>query len=118
MMKTQEATTTSEATKKTTAKGTKPAKAKPAPKSAKASRKAKPGRTAKTKDAARPGSKKDIVLKLLRREGGATLAELAKATGWQNHSIRGFLSAQVGKKMGLKLESEKVDGERRYRLPS
>ena len=58
---------------------------------------------------ARPGSKKEIVLKLLRRDHGATLADISKATDWQNHSIRGFLSGQVGKKVGLKLESEKVD---------
>ena len=46
---------------------------------------------------------------------GATLAEIAKATDWQNHSIRGFLSAQVTKKMKLKVESTKSeDGERTY----
>ena len=97
-MKTQEPTTTTEATKNTTAKASKAAKAKPAPKTAKAAKKTPAGKTAKVKNATRPGSKKDIVLKLLRREGGATLAELAKATGWQSHSIRGFLSGQVGKK--------------------
>jgi len=42
------------------------------------------------------------VLKLLRREQGAMLAEIAKATEWQNHSIRGFISGQVTKKMGLR----------------
>jgi hypothetical protein len=67
---------------------------------------------------ARSGSKKDIVLKLLQREAGATLAEIAKATDWQNHSIRGFLSAQVGKKMGLKVESTNIEGERTYRIVS
>src|SRR5688572_24030617 len=70
------------------------------------------------KTEARAGSKKEIVLKLLRREGGATIAQIAKATDWQNHSIRGFLSAQVGKKMKLKVESVKSEagGERTYRI--
>jgi hypothetical protein len=54
-------------------------------------------------------------LALLKRPDGATLQELMKATSWQPHSVRGFLSATVGKKMGLKVESVKPeDGERRY----
>jgi hypothetical protein len=60
-------------------------------------------------------SKKEKILRLLRRTGGATLKELMRATGWQAHSVRGFLSAQVGKKMGLKVVSAKAgDKERRY----
>ncbi|MBZ0148143.1 MAG: DUF3489 domain-containing protein [Pseudorhodoplanes sp.] len=39
-----------------------------------------------------------------------------KLTGWQGHSVRGFLAGTVSKKMNLKLESEKVDGERVYRI--
>ncbi len=77
-------------------------------------------KAATAKDAAptaREGSKKAIVLDLLRREKGATLAEIAKATDWQNHSIRGFISGTITKKMGLKVESTKgEDGERRYRI--
>jgi hypothetical protein len=92
---------------KTTKKATKGAKA---PKQATA-------KTSKQTTEARTGSKKEIVLKLLLRDQGATLADIAKATDWQNHSIRGFLSAQVGKKMGLKLESTKSDGDdRHYRI--
>jgi hypothetical protein len=53
-----------------------------------------------------------------RRKEGASIAEIAKATNWLNHSIRGLLSGQVTNKMELKLESEKVEGERRYRLPA
>ena len=46
-----------------------------------------------------------------------TLAEIAKPTDWQNHSIRGFTSEQVAKKMGLKVESTKNDvGDRTYRI--
>ena len=65
----------------------------------------------------RKDTKSAIVLGLLRREKGATIAEIAKATKWQDHSIRGFISASVGKKMGLKVESAKNDGgERTYRV--
>jgi hypothetical protein len=60
-------------------------------------------------------SKKAIVLDLLRRPKGATLAEVAKATDWQNHSIRGFISGNLTKKMGLTVESTKNEaGERTY----
>jgi hypothetical protein len=45
------------------------------------------------------------------------LKELAKATGWQAHSVRGFLSGTIGKKMGTPVESsQRADGERAYRL--
>jgi hypothetical protein len=94
----------------------------PAPKAPKgAPKKAKATKPpAKAKDVApeaREGSKKSIVLDLLRRKGGATLAEIAKATDWQNHSIRGFISGTLGKKMGLTVESSKNDaGDRVYRL--
>jgi Protein of unknown function (DUF3489) len=47
-----------------------------------------------------PGSKKAKLLNLLRREGGATLQDLTSTTGWQAHSVRGFLSGALGKKMG------------------
>ena len=57
------------------------------------------------------------IVGLLRRKEGATLADLTKATGWQPHSVRGFLSAQVGKKRGLKLKSTKRDdGVRVYSI--
>ena len=50
-----------------------------------------------------------------RRRGGASLKEIMKATGWQVHSVRGFLSGTVGKKMGLTVVSTKTgDGERSY----
>lgn len=64
-------------------------------------------------------SKSATIIALLRRKEGATLADLTKATNWQPHSVRGFLSAQVGKKLGLKLESTKhEDGRRIYRIAS
>src|SRR5208283_3494116 len=62
-------------------------------------------------------SKKNIILDLLRRPKGATMAEIAKATDWQNHSIRGFISGNLTKKMGLTVESTKNEaGERTYRV--
>ena len=50
------------------------------------------------------------------RASGATLEELMKAAGWQPHSVRGFLSGTVSKKMGLRLESFKRDDQRTYRI--
>ena len=66
---------------------------------------------------AREGSKKADVLALLQREGGATLQDLMTATGWQAHSVRGFLSGTLGKKMGLTVESAKrEDAVRAYSI--
>jgi hypothetical protein len=63
---------------------------------------------------ARPGSKTAKILDLVKRPGGATLKELQKATSWQPHSIRGFLSV-LGKKNGLAVQSTKsAEGERTY----
>jgi hypothetical protein len=64
---------------------------------------------------AREGSKTAKILDLLKRPGGATAKELLKATGWQPHSVRGFISGTLGKKMGLTVTSTKgEDGERSY----
>jgi hypothetical protein len=69
------------------------------------------------KPGARSGSKTAKILDMLRRPGGSSAKELLKATGWQSHSLRGFLSGTVGKKMGLSLTSTKgEDGERVYSL--
>jgi hypothetical protein len=63
----------------------------------------------------RPGSKTAKVLALLDRPQGAGIKELLKLTNWQPHSVRGFLSGVVTKKMGLKVTSTKTEsGERRY----
>ncbi len=67
----------------------------------------------------RDGTKGSTIVSLLRLKGGATIAELTKATGWQAHSVRGFLSGALKKKAGLAIASEKGDdGERRYRIAS
>jgi hypothetical protein len=70
-----------------------------------------------SENSAREGSKTDAVLKLLRGSGGATLNDLMNATGWQAHSVRGFISGTVGRKMGLTVVSRKIDsGERAYSI--
>jgi Protein of unknown function (DUF3489) len=61
-------------------------------------------------------NKKTEVIGLMKRAKGATLAEIMKATGWQSHTIRGFVSI-LGKKGGEKIESSKsADGDRTYRI--
>jgi hypothetical protein len=84
-----------------------------------APKKAKAAKQATAKDAAptaREGSKKAIVLELIRRADGASLKEIQEATAWQAHSVRGFISGSLGKKMGLTVESfKRTDGERAYR---
>ena len=92
----------------------------PAPQAAPvAPKKAKAAKGATAKDAAptaRDGSKKAIVLDMLRRADGATLKDIMDATDWQAHSVRGFISGSLGKKMGLTVESfKRADGERAYR---
>jgi len=57
------------------------------------------------------------ILALLQRPNGATLETLMKATGWQAHSVRGFLSGQLRKRMHLRLKSSKQNGDRVYKLP-
>lgn len=67
--------------------------------------------------AVRGGSKQQLCLDLLGRRNGATVNELSEATGWQTHSVRGFLSGTVKKKLGLAQDaSAGSDGARRYRL--
>jgi hypothetical protein len=69
--------------------------------------------------AARAGSKTAKILDLLKRPGGASLKELTKATGWQAHSVRGFISGALRKKMGLRVRSfQRRDGERAYAVSS
>jgi uncharacterized protein DUF3489 len=92
-----------------------------APKKGKSGKKATPAKRA-PKDAkkatgARDGSKTATILDLLKRKDGATLKELMKVSGWQAHSVRGFLSGTVGKKLGLAVTSAKgEDGERSYSI--
>jgi hypothetical protein len=124
-------TDTPETAQNTTARAAKPNKrarvsaprARVAPGKAKSGKKASPPKKAhkeagKARDV-RDGSKTAKVLELLKRPGGVTAKELMKATSWQAHSVRGFLSGTVGKKMGLRVTSTKnEDGERSYAIGS
>ena len=90
-------------------KPAKTARAAAAPKAARAATKPKRG----------AGVKKAIVQDLVSRPEGATLSELMQAIGWQAHSVRGFLSGTLKKKMGLRVASSKLqDGQRTYRIIS
>jgi hypothetical protein len=95
-----------------------------APKQVKAGKKASAAKrapsaakSAQLEKGVRDGNKTTKVLDLLKRSGGATAQELMRATGWQPHSVRGFLSGTVAKKMGLAVTSTKTDdGERSYSI--
>jgi hypothetical protein len=66
---------------------------------------------------ARDGSKKADIIRLMERAKGVTLAELMEATGWQAHSVRGFISGTLGKKLKMKIDSFRTEkGARTYRL--
>ena len=64
------------------------------------------------------GSKQSRVIALLQSPTGATIEAMMKATGWQQHSVRGFLAGVVRKRLKLKLGSKKLDGNRIYQIAS
>jgi hypothetical protein len=74
----------------------------------------------KTSRRARPAGRENTktakVIALLQQPEGATLKAIMRATGWQTHSVRGFISGQLKKKLGLKVRSSKRDGERVYSI--
>ena len=87
------------------------------PKAPKSAKRTKPNPNSPSPRRAREGSKKAEVLALIERPQGATLTDIRKATGWLPHTVRGFISGTLGKRMGLTVESfRREDGERVYLL--
>ena len=62
------------------------------------------------------GSKQSRVIAMLQSPAGVTIDAIMNATGWQQHSVRGFLAGVVRKQLKLKLDSKKLDGHRIYRI--
>lgn len=72
---------------------------------------------AQTTKPRKSATKTEKIVRFLKRPSGATIVELQKATEWQAHSVRGFLSGTIKKQMKFEVSSEKdEDGERRYRI--
>ena len=93
-----------------------PKKAAAPKKEAKATKNVAKHARAKEASAPRAESKGAKILALIGRAKGATLAEIMTATGWQKHSVRGFISI-AGKKQGVKIESSKNEaGDRLYKI--
>lgn len=82
-----------------------------------ASTKSKPRGTAVPAERSAPRTTKlDILISLLTRAQGMTIAQASVATGWQAHSVRGALAGSIKKKLGHQVTSEKSDGDRIYRI--
>jgi len=76
------------------------------------------GGVASKSNGSSPSTKQSRVLAMLRSPAGATIAAIMRATGWQQHSVRGFLTGVVRKRLKLELISRRVDGRRVYQIGS
>jgi Protein of unknown function (DUF3489) len=101
---------TKTAKKRTAARSTTPSSNRP--------KRSKAGPNGNRVAAVRSGTKQSAAIEMLRSPGGATIAALTKSTGWQSHSVRGFLAGVVRKRLRLDLESGLVEGIRVYRIPA
>ena len=88
-----------------------------AKKSTRAKRATKPKAAATKASTPRAESKQAQLIAILKRPDGATIAEVVEALTWQPHTVRGAIAGALKKKLGLKVESEKIDGRGRvYRV--
>ena len=71
------------------------------------------GRTAPRTGKMREGTKRAALVAMLRRDEGATIAEVVAVTGWQPHTVRGALAGALKKRLGLTVASEKIEGRGR-----
>jgi Protein of unknown function (DUF3489) len=99
---------TKRAKKRTAARSATPSSNRPKPSQA--------GQKGNSVAAVQPGTKQSAAIEMLRSPAGTTIAALTKATGWQSHSVRGFLAGVVRKRLKFDLESAVVEGIRIYRV--